>query len=447
MLNTSGLSLEQAPPISIPFRFFLTAPLFGIAAGLVLLIAGEGALVSRWSPTTLALTHLLTLGLLGMVMCGAMLQMLPVIAGSPVPAVVPVGALSHFLIGTGLVALQGGFLGAGVAWMGSAVVLLGAGFLLLIGAVAVALWRVQAPSTTIVGMRLALLALLLTVSLGTLLAGGYAGLLRLPGAASLTNTHLTWGLAGWIGLLLVSVSFQVVPMFQVTPDYPAWFRRWAPVLVFTAMVAWTLLRHWGGEAGLPAVLAPALVALVGLVFVGYAVVTLGLQRRRKRRLSDVTLWFWRLAMASLLLAVLLLIGGIVWPGFAASPRYPLAVGVVLLLGVALSAVNGMLYKIVPFLSWFHLQNRQVKSMCLSVPVPHMKEFVTDRAARWQFRVAALAYGMVLAAVPWPGMATRFAGALFLLSNLLLLVNLVAAVIRYRATAHALADCASESNTP
>jgi hypothetical protein len=44
-----GLSFEQAPPISVPFRFFLTAPLFGMAAGLLLLWQGPAALASRWT--------------------------------------------------------------------------------------------------------------------------------------------------------------------------------------------------------------------------------------------------------------------------------------------------------------------------------------------------------------------------------------------------------------
>src|SRR5487761_2332052 len=37
------LSFEQAPPISVPYRFFLTAPLFGAVAGLVLAWFGPAA--------------------------------------------------------------------------------------------------------------------------------------------------------------------------------------------------------------------------------------------------------------------------------------------------------------------------------------------------------------------------------------------------------------------
>ncbi|MCZ7654672.1 MAG: hypothetical protein M5R42_10950 [Rhodocyclaceae bacterium] len=77
-----GLSFEQAPPISVPFRFFLTAPLFGMAAGLLLLWQGPQAFVSRWTPVALALTHLLAVGFMLQAMCGALLQMLPVAAGA-----------------------------------------------------------------------------------------------------------------------------------------------------------------------------------------------------------------------------------------------------------------------------------------------------------------------------------------------------------------------------
>ncbi|MHB0982634.1 MAG: hypothetical protein ACYC02_04540, partial [Thiobacillus sp.] len=80
----AGLSFGQAPPYSLPLRFFLTAPLFLLAAAGLIVWAPE-ALASRWTPYTLALTHALTLGFLAMVMLGALLQMLPVVAGSSIP--------------------------------------------------------------------------------------------------------------------------------------------------------------------------------------------------------------------------------------------------------------------------------------------------------------------------------------------------------------------------
>jgi hypothetical protein len=106
----------------------------------------------------------------------------------------------------------------------------------------------------------------------------------------------------------------------------------------------------------------------------FAVQTLVLQARRRRRLADVTLDFWRLAMLSLLLAV----GSWGALPFLPAARLELAVGLLFFVGFAVSAVNGMLYKIVPFLIWLHLNNR------------------LQRSGRWQGRVPALAPPAALA---------------------------------------------------
>ena len=57
-----NLSFDQAPPISVPYRFFLVAPWFGVMAGILLAWSGADALASRWTPEALALTHLIALG-------------------------------------------------------------------------------------------------------------------------------------------------------------------------------------------------------------------------------------------------------------------------------------------------------------------------------------------------------------------------------------------------
>ena len=84
-MKTAGLSLDQAPQLSIPVSFFLTVPLAVFAAGCILLISGNVSFSSPWMPQALAMTHIGTLGVLAMGMIGALYQMTPVIAGSAVP--------------------------------------------------------------------------------------------------------------------------------------------------------------------------------------------------------------------------------------------------------------------------------------------------------------------------------------------------------------------------
>jgi hypothetical protein len=138
VLNTQGLSLNQAPPIGVPLRFFLTAPLFAVAAGVLLVVSGPEILASRWSPAALAVTHLLTLGFLAQVMMGALMQLLPVLAGTPVPWVAPESGWIHGLLTCGAVLLAAGFLGLGRVWLLAGATASGAGLgvLLLVGLLA-----------------------------------------------------------------------------------------------------------------------------------------------------------------------------------------------------------------------------------------------------------------------------------------------------------------------
>ncbi|MEI2421580.1 hypothetical protein V6O07_14995, partial [Arthrospira platensis SPKY2] len=80
----AGLGYDATPPISAPLRYFLSAPLFGMIGGLMLLLAPD-LLASRWTPGALALTHLITVGFLLMVMVGALFQVLPVVCGASIP--------------------------------------------------------------------------------------------------------------------------------------------------------------------------------------------------------------------------------------------------------------------------------------------------------------------------------------------------------------------------
>ncbi len=433
MLSTAHLSLEQAPPISIPFRFFLTAPLFGIVSGLLLIWAGEAAMVSRWSPLVLSLTHLVTLGFLTMVMCGAMMQMLPVLAGSPVPGIGPVGAVSHLALSLGTGALAYAFIQGSAGWVKLALLLLGIGLGVFAIAAGLALARVKLSSPTVTGMRWSLASLVITVALGMLLSMGFFGIVALNNLPSYTDLHLGWGLLGWMGLLLIGVSYQVVPMFQITPEYPRIMRDHLTGSLFFGLAGWFLLEI-GVIRGYWSSLVPGCwMLLVTAGFPLFAGTTLHIQRLRKRQVSDVTLIFWRVGLIGILFGYLVWLIGRALPEAATAPWYPLLLGTLLLFGGAFPLVNGMLYKIVPFLSWFHLQNRQLALGAFHVKLPHMKGFIGDREARLQFYLYLAALFLALAAVFRPALFTRPAGAFLVLTSLMLGYNLLRAMMRYRNT--------------
>ncbi len=422
-----GLSLHQAPPIVVPLRFMLTAPGFGVLTSIVLAAAGPEAWISRWNPAVLASTHLLALGFLSMVMLGALLQLLPVVVGSPVGKSRQVSFWVHLMLTAGTLALGSGFL-AERAWLfHTAMPLLAGAFGVYVVAVARAFLRAPAAGATLSAMRLAIAALCATVLLGFTLALVHANDVELTGIRKITTLHLTWGLMGWIGLLVTGVAYQVVPMFQITPSYPPWLMRWLAPVVFALLVAWSLVAYpWSAHATL-AWAATLLEILLASAVVLFGVATVWLQTKRRRRLPDITLWFWRVAMLAVLCAAGLWLARHAGWGFTEESGYPLLLGLLILVGFAQSVVNGMLYKIVPFLVWLHLQSPTETRGRLS----NMKQ-VIPRSRMWpQFWLHCAGLALLVGAVWWPRWLLYWAVLTYATSCLLLGANLIGAYVTYR----------------
>lgn len=411
-----NLSFEQAPPIDVPLRFLLTAPWFGVAAGLMLAWSGETAVMSRWTPHTLALVHLLVVGYLLQAMSGALFQFVPVAAGGNVWRPRLVAGVLHPLL-----AVAAAVLVAGLYRFDGMLLRLAAGLFLSAVAVQVmvigiALLRTPARGPTIAALRLAVLGLAVTIALGATLAEGLAGSHAWP-LVSITNVHAGWGLGGWILMLVLGVSYFVVPMFQLTPQYPPRFSRWAPVLLLIVLLVWSFQL---ADLQLSA-LEP--LWLAGLLVPGsYAVVTLRLQMRRRRHVADATFLFFRGAMICLLAACV--VGAVAY--FIETPILVWWLGVLVIVGTFVSLINGMAYKIVPFLCWLHLQ----RLAGIGGTVPTMREVLSESAQMTQLRLHFLAVGLLLLAGILP-VAAVAGGVVFSLSSAALGWNLIGAVRRYR----------------
>ena len=380
------MAFEQAPPASVPLRFLLTAPWFLMLAALVLLAHGPDALASRWTPALLAATHLVTLGFMSMVMLGALFQLLPVVAGVPIPRPALVAAVVHPALSVGALLLAAGLLFA-LPWaLRAAVALLGVAFAVFLGAAGWALVRSAVRDDSVRAIRLAVFALLVTVVLGLWLASALAWRRSVP-LLELVAQHVGWGLAGWTALLAIGVAVQVVPMFQLTPSYPPRISRVLAPALFGALAAWSFssLLGWSGIARLFGA-ASALAILL------YAGATLALQRRSRRPWHDATLLTWRAGMASLIAAAAL---WILRELPVVDERAHLLLGMLFLAGFALSAIVGMLYNIVPFLLWIALRRR------VQARVPHTRQILPERGTRWHAWLHVVSVVTLLGATLWP----------------------------------------------
>jgi hypothetical protein len=114
-------------------------------------------------------------------------------------------------------------------------------------------------------------------------------------------------------------------------------------------------------------------------------------------------------------------------------------GILFLVGFAMSVVCGMLYKIVPFLLWLHLSSSLSRPGRFGIRLPNMKQFVEDRLIRLQFAIHAAALVLLLSASQpaWGIPLAASAGVALAASSILLGWNLLAALRLYRRHASAL----------
>ena len=382
-MKTGTLSLDQAPPLSIPASFFLTIPFGILTAGLILMTSGIAALGSPWAPQALALTHAGTLGILAMGMLGALYQMTPVIAGTPVPYT-RIAHLVHVLLVVGLVGFIWRLLGGPVAAMSWAIMAFKIAlpaFLLPLG------WALLYPATineTVQGMRLSVLSLVAITLMGLMMAAGYAGDLFPQYRMLWVQIHLTLALLGWVGGLIMSVSWQVIPMFYLAPATSKASKRWlfgmlllGLILPFATFFASTETSGWlsPGRIAAISVMPAALVIWVlhpALVLKGIA--------NRKRKRSDASLLFWKTGLGMAFLIIPIAITALLLP----DPRWQVLFGWVAIWGWAGMIMHGMLSRIVPFLVWFHRFSARVGLE----PVPSMRGLLSQQRIRIGFSLHA-----------------------------------------------------------
>ncbi|MGF1910019.1 hypothetical protein L4C38_11295 [Vibrio kasasachensis] len=382
-MRMTGLNFEAIPPISSPIRFYLTATGFALLGAIMIALHGETLWLSRWMPVTLAITHLIALGVMAMIMIGSLFQVMPVLCGAAIPITGWRLHLLHATLVTGVLTLAAAFLG----WLSFLFpfILLG----LSLGYFSLALaWLLVTKAKgeqTRLPILFSILALSVLLLIGLVLLSGYLwGYMPATGKI-LTNLHAGIGSFGWIMLLVMAVSFQVIPMFHVTPPYnPKWQHALIILLVIGLTLAsaeifgFTLASGWAW-GWLLCIFATLL----------YCVISLERLTKRKRKLPDVVINYWQMGLVNLMLACSLLLWLILpfaKPAWAIlwQTKLEVLLGFLFGFGFVLAIVQGMLLKIVPFLISLHLQRIMMQNPMAMIPLPDHYQLISRVRMKRQF---------------------------------------------------------------
>lgn len=411
--------------------YFAAALMFLIAAH-TLMMAGYGfPAVALEAPETLVIVHMITIGWLSLLMCGALFQFVPVLVAQPLrDESLTLPALLCLLVGllcllTGFLQLSG-TIEIDFPALSFAGLLLPAGFALVVWVLGRTLWGIR-PSSLPLPARFVvagIVSIAVTATLGASFAFVLSG--QAPGWAEFDlrklalPIHVTAGLGGWLGFTAIGVSYRLLPMFMLSTDRERTTGHlvlWAGATALLLTVLVGPLERLSGETMLSTVLAGFL-GLTATVFYGVDLVFF--YRSRKRRKIELNSRAAVGAFASLYLSVMLLLGLLATGTLAENVSalvYLIAFG--WLTGLGLS----QLYKIVPFLTWLECYGPVMGRK----PTPRVQDLVVEtRDTIWfalYFAGVLAGTGTLLAEAP---VLFRVASAITLIASIAIVVELVLA---------------------
>ncbi len=371
-VSMAQIRADQGPPLGVPLGFFATAAMFLCIGGFFIVVRGDSAHQNMWSPTILALVHIVTVGFLLPVMWGALYQMLPVVVGVTAARMRLAYATLACAVG-GALALIASFAWPTLQRFNAAASMWALATVLFLASALPAFRRTAASTPTTWGIRLAIIGLVCVVAVGIQLALTRSGLLVTRDYMALRVAHMGAGTLLWVGGLIAAVSWQVLSMFYLVPAPNAWLTRGVLGASAIGVVAVVLSFAVPMRVDLLLLLFIPCAAALWLAQPGWVAFALS---KRKRKRKDATLWFWWLAVVMAPAALVLTIVS----RFIDSDRMPLALGVIVAWGWAGATVVGMLTRIIPFLVWLHWCSPHVGQR----PVPAMRDLVTESQVKVAF---------------------------------------------------------------
>ena len=403
-----GLSLDQAPPISVPFRFFLTAPIFGVVISFVLFFTPFSESSNQYSHFAIGLIHLFTLGILSMIIFGAMQQMMPVLAGAIIKKPRLFANVVHTSLVFGTLFLSFSFILELRNLLFIGAVFLAIAFLTFFIMSIKLLFNVKFLTSTVKAMRLFSLAGLITLFLGLYLAFSHINLSFDENYYIVVFLHILFALFGFALLLIMGVSFQVIPMFYVALDFPKFVQNKMPLILFILLFVSAGFLYFG----INFLILKIIFAILIISFCFYGLKSLN---NRRRPVFDATLWYWKLSLSSLIISM------IIWIFNLFESNYILAI--VFAFGFLYSLLQGMVYKIIPFLSWFHLSSKGYFKL------PTIREFIDEKYIKIHFFVHLISIVFFILSY-FENNLIYSASILFLISNILSFINCLNAVKKY-----------------
>jgi hypothetical protein len=362
-----NIAKEFAPPFKLitPY-FFIGVIFYAISVGTLFFF--DASTLSVTHTSVKAWIHLFLLGFVICIILGAMAQLIPVVLEiGHYKVELFYGIFPLLVIGIVILLLGFTFNIALLPYGGVSIVV---AFLLYLFNVFMTLKQVSKYTIVIKSVFLANLFLFIGLLFGLMMALNYTGAFSLD-SYSFLKAHAYLLICGYVTLTVMGISLVLVPMFGLSHGFneqpiivSIYLMSISVVIaVFSSLFALSYIAYFGYFMSLVAYVL--YVYQIGMVY-----------QTRARKEHDIWVKSMIFSFGALVISLLFIIAYFI----NAHENYILVSGFLFFMGFLGFIITAHLYKIVPFLIWFHRFSPLVGKQ----KVPMLADMVPKKSAHYQF---------------------------------------------------------------
>jgi len=374
MKVAGSLATKLAPPFSLILHYFTAGIFFNLAGIIVLFLFSEGFKEPFFSFPYVAEVHLFLLGFAIMIIFGALYQLIPVALEIPVYSF-RLGYIQFYLYLTGVIIfVLSLMIGALFSLLPVGALTVYVSVLLFIFNFFMSLKKIEKINITSKFLIGANISLFIGTSLGVFLALNFVYGFYQGDIFHILLAHIIFTLFGFVFMVVMGVAMVLLPMFSLAHKFNDIYINISFFIMAVSIFGGGFLIIFLKSSAV----YYSVLMLIFSAFVFYLTQVYEIYRKKPRRTKDTgmdTMFFSHLFLLGSVISGLLI---------PFSQKWIFIFGIMLIFGFLNFLIYGSLYKIVPFLTWFH----RFSPLVGKKKVPMLNDMLPKRVPDLQILISA-----------------------------------------------------------
>lgn len=384
MNQTNSIASAYSPPFRIVAKYFIAAIVSFVFMSFMLMINYNDINGHHFQPKILSITHIATLGFITMIIFGAMFQLVPVVLEVKLFSTI-LAEIQFWIYTVSVIGLVYKFwyFGSELSFTLPAIFLNAAIFIFAFNIIA-SMIRVKNWNLTGTFLAAAIFWLIVTAIAGILLAVNLDHPYIKINHLQYLKLHANVAFIGWVTMVIMGVSFKLIPMFTLSHGYELTFAKSSFVLINFGLFGINWIMHYADTGIYNMIFGIAIT--IGLIL--YLIQIYIIFKQRVRRKLDIGLKFSAVSFSMLGMSTLLGFSFLFFD-YENITNLTLVYGFMIIVAYLSTLIVGQMYKIVPFLVWYHKYSSKVGIE----KVPMLKDMFSEKLA--ELNLYLMLFGIII----------------------------------------------------